>query len=181
MKNYNIQSIVLVALFTALTVVGTSIMIPLPGAFVHLGNAVLLLAVLLIGYIKGSFAGALGFAIFDYFHGYTMEIPYFFLESFVIGAVAIGLFTIVFKNNPTKIWHIILISLGAELTKIIMTQIKNTIIGLILGSNLSTAFSAALVKLPATLINASTTIIIVTFLYFPLKKALGQINRNRLA
>ena len=58
MNDHRIRSIVFVALFTALTVIGTMIKIPLPtGAFVHLGNAVLLLAVLLLGYVKGSLLG----------------------------------------------------------------------------------------------------------------------------
>ena len=57
MNDHRIRSIVFVALFTALTVIGTMIKIPLPTAFVHLGNAVLLLAVLLLGYVKGSLAG----------------------------------------------------------------------------------------------------------------------------
>jgi len=41
-----IESVVFVGLFAALTVIGTMIKIPLPtGAFVHMGNAVLLLSV----------------------------------------------------------------------------------------------------------------------------------------
>ena len=89
MNDHRIRSIVFVALFTALTVIGTMIKIPLPtGAFVHLGNAVLLLAVLLLGYVKGSLAGGLGFAIFDLLNGYATEAPYFILESFIVGAFA---------------------------------------------------------------------------------------------
>ena len=91
MNDHRIRSIVFVALFTALTVIGTMIKIPLPtGAFVHLGNAVLLLAVLLLGYVKGSLAGGLGFAIFDLLNGYATEAPYFILESFIVGAFAYG-------------------------------------------------------------------------------------------
>ncbi|MEG0629009.1 MAG: ECF transporter S component, partial [Enterococcus sp.] len=45
-----IQNLVLIALFAALTLIGTMIKIPLPtGAFIHFGNAVVLLAVLLVG------------------------------------------------------------------------------------------------------------------------------------
>ncbi len=50
-SNKRIQNLVLIALFAALTLMGTMIKIPLPtGAFLHFGNAVVLLAVLLIGY-----------------------------------------------------------------------------------------------------------------------------------
>jgi uncharacterized membrane protein len=47
-SNKRIQNLVLIALFAALTLMGTMIKIPLPtGAFLHFGNAVVLLAVLL--------------------------------------------------------------------------------------------------------------------------------------
>ena len=85
-----------------------------------------------------------------------------------------GLFAVfairLFKNNPTKIWQIIVIGIFTGIGKIIMTQIKNTVVLLIAGSNLSNAFIAASIKLPATLINVVSTIIIVSILYFPLKK-----------
>ncbi|MCJ0537886.1 ECF transporter S component [Enterococcus cecorum] len=166
----SIQAITLTALFAALTFIGTTIKIPLPtGAFVHLGNAMLLLAILLLGYFKGSLAGGLGFAIFDLLNGYATEAPYFILESFIVGLFAIFAIRL-FKNNPTKIWQIIIIGIFTGIGKIIMTQVKNTIVLLIAGSNLSNAFIAASIKLPATLINVVSTIIIVSILYFPLKK-----------
>lgn len=88
-KQHSTTSIVLIGLFTALTVLGTMLKIPLPtGAFVHLGNTVLLLAVLLIGYKKGALAGGLGFAIFDLLNGFAAEAPYFILESFIVGGAA---------------------------------------------------------------------------------------------
>ena len=56
-SNKRIQNLVLIALFAALTLMGTMIKIPLPtGAFLHFGNAVVLLAVLLIGYWQGALA-----------------------------------------------------------------------------------------------------------------------------
>ena len=164
----SIQAITLTALFAALTFIGTTIKIPLPtGAFVHLGNAMLLLAILLLGYFKGALAGGVGFAIFDLLNGYATEAPYFILESFIVGLFAVFAIRL-FKNNPTKIWQIIVIGIFTGIG--IMTQIKNTVVLLIAGSNLSNAFIAASIKLPATLINVVSTIIIVSILYFPLKK-----------
>ena len=172
----SIQAITLTALFAALTFIGTTIKIPLPtGAFVHLGNAMLLLAILLLGYFKGSLAGGLGFAIFDLLNGYATEAPYFILESFIVGLFAIFAIRL-FKNNPTKIWQIIVIGIFTGIGKIIMTQVKNTVVLLIAGSNLSNAFIAASIKLPATLINVVSTIIIVSILYFPLKKLNQRLN-----
>ena len=140
-----------------------------------LGNAMLLLAILLLGYFKGSLAGGLGFAIFDLLNGYATEAPYFILESFIVGLFAIFAIRL-FKNNPTKIWQIIVIGIFTGIGKIIMTQVKNTVVLLIAGSNLSNAFIAASIKLPATLINVVSTIIIVSILYFPLKKLNQRLN-----
>jgi uncharacterized membrane protein len=175
MRKSNTQMIVFVGLFTALTVIGTYIKIPLPtGAFVHLGNAVLLLAVLFLGYFKGSLAGGMGFAIFDVLNGFAPEAPYFILESFIVGAVAYGLFAL-FQKNPTKLWQILVIAAGTGVMKVIMTQIKNTVMQLFLGLDFGPAFSLAATRLPATLINVALTAIIVAFVYFPLKKAMDRI------
>lgn len=171
-KQSSIQALVLVALFTALTVIGTTIKIPLPtGAFVHLGNAVLLLAVLLLGYLKGSFAGGLGFFIFDLLNGYATEAPYFILESFIVGAAAYGAL-LIFKKKPTAIWQVVVIGVVTAIAKLLMTQIKNMVMLLIAGADFQAAFAGALTKLPATLINVTLTVVIVALVYFPLKKAL---------
>lgn len=174
-KKNSTTSIVLIGLFTALTILGTMLKIPLPtGAFVHLGNAVLLLAVLLIGYKKGALAGGLGFAIFDILNGFAAEAPYFILESFIVGGVA-ALMVLFFKKNINAIWKIIVIASTAGLAKIIMTQLKNTVMGLLAGADFNVAFVSASSKLPATFVNVATTIIIVTLAYFPLKKAMDVI------
>lgn len=173
-KKSSIHQVTFVAVFAALTVIGTMIKIPMPtGAFAHLGNAVLLLAILLLGYMKGALAGGLGFAIFDLLNGYAAEAPYFLFESFVVGAFAYGAF-LFFHKNPTKIWQIVMIGAVTGIGKVMMTQLKNTVTLFYLGSDWSSAFVAASTKLPATLINVMTTILIVTFLYFPLKKILQR-------
>ncbi|MBM7708516.1 ECF transporter S component [Enterococcus lemanii] len=169
-KNNTIHQITYIAVFAALTVIGTMIKIPMPtGAFAHLGNSVLLLAVLLLGYTRGALAGGLGFAIFDLLNGYAAEAPYFLFESFIVGAFAYGAF-LLFRKDPTKIWQIVCIGMVTGVGKIMMTQLKNTVKLFYLGSDWTTAFIAASAKLPATFINVFTTIIIVAFLYFPLKK-----------
>lgn len=180
MNDQKIQRIVLVALFTALTVVGTMIKIPLPtGAFVHLGNAVLLLAVLLLGYVNGSLAGGLGFALFDLLNGYATEAPYFILESFVVGAAAYGTF-LLFKKKPQKVWQLIVIGVVTGIVKLIMTQGKNTVMLWYLGSSFASAWIAAIVKLPATIINVGVTVLLVAILYFPLKTALDRTFQQKM-
>lgn len=171
-------NIVMVALFAALTFVATqSIRIPLPGAFVHTGNVMVLLSVLLLGYPKGALAGGLGLAIFDLLNGYATEAPYFILESFIVGGVAWFIFHNIFKekvDTPQDLWKITITAIGTGIAKIFMTQLKNVVVFLFMGQKFSLAFPAATAKLPATLINVVMTIILVTFLFLPLDKALKK-------
>ncbi|WEV45169.1 ECF transporter S component [Streptococcaceae bacterium ESL0687] len=172
MRNKKIQGTVLVAIFASLVVIATSIKIPLPtGAFVHLGNATLLLAVLLLGYFKGSLAGGLGFAIFDVLNGYVSEAPYFIVEAFIVGGAAYLAF-LYFKKNPKNVGQLFVIGLVTGLAKLGMTFLKNLVIQLYLGQGFEVSASLALAKLPATLINISITIVAVCLLYFPLRSAM---------
>lgn len=176
-KRFSIETIVFVALFAALTFVGTTIKIPLPtGAFVHMGNVMVLLAVLLLGYVRGSLAGGLGFFIFDLLNGYATEAPYFLLESFVVGAAASGALKL-FKSQPNKIWQVSCVAVAAGLAKIFMTQLKNTIVQWFVGNVGWSGFQTALFQLPATLINVGLTIGVVSLLYFPLKRGFQRIAR----
>lgn len=171
-KNNSTRSVILVGLFAALTILGTMIKIPMPtGDFIHLGNSVVLLAVLLLGYKKGALAGGVGFAIFDLLNGFAAEAPYFLLESFVIGGVA-TLTVIAFNYRLDSVWKITVIAICTGITKLLMTQAKNTLINLVAGADLQVAFIGAFTKIPATAINVVGTIIIVSFAYFPLKKAM---------
>lgn len=179
-KTSSTLSIILVALFAALTLLGTMIKIPLPtGAFVHLGNAVFLLSVLLIGYKKGALAGGLGFALFDLLNGYAMEAPYFILECFIVGGAA-ALMIRFFKNNINTVGKLIAVAIATGIAKIIMTQLKNTVVNLMAGATLPVAFGGALATLLATVINVAITIIVVTLIYFPLKKAFDSITANHI-
>lgn len=175
------QNIVFIALFAALTFVATTIKIPLPtGAFVHLGNAVLVLSVLLLGYTSGSLAGGIGFFLFDLLNGYATEAPYFLIEAFIVGGATYLAFNS-FKKHPTRVWQIVVIGLSAGVAKIIMTQIKNTIVQLWVGvPTLDLAFKTALVKLPATFTNVGLTILVVGIVYFPLSQAFSRIIKRKI-
>ena len=174
-----IQNLVLIALFAALTFIGTMIKIPLPtGAFIHFGNAVVLLAVLLIGYWQGSLAGGIGFFIFDIMNGFASEAPYFLIESFVVGAAAYAAFAI-FKRKPSRVYQIIVIGIFAGIAKFIMSAIKVTVMGMIAGAQLKPAFFAAIATMPATVINIFSTILIVSLVFFPLRRAMQLIFHNQ--
>ena len=173
--------IVLTGLFGTLTFVGTTLRIPMPSAvgapFIHLGNAVLLLAVLLIGYRKGAFAGGIGFAIFDILNGYAAEAPYFILESFIVGGIATLIF-MAFGKKDDKLYKIIIVAIGAGLTKIAMTFLKGIVKSLFLGLAFKPAVLASVASLPATLVNFVSTIVIVSLVYYPLKKIVDSFYRR---
>lgn len=174
-----IQNLVLVALFAALTLMGTMIKIPLPtGAFIHFGNSVVLLAVLLVGYWQGSLAGGLGFFVFDILNGFAAEAPYFLIESFVVGAAAYVAFSF-FKQKPTRIRQVIIIGISAGIAKFVMSVIKATVMSMIAGAQLKPAFFAALATMPATVIKIFSTILIVSLVYFPLRRAMQLIFHNQ--
>ncbi|WP_159723308.1 ECF transporter S component [Enterococcus sp. CSURQ0835] len=180
MKNdQKVQTLVLIALFAALTFSGTMIKIPLPtGAFIHFGNAVVLLAVLLIGYWQGALAGGIGFFVFDLLNGYATEAPYFLVESFIVGGAAY-LAILLFKKKITKVSQVVVVGIAAGIAKFVMSVIKATVMGIIAGAQVKPAFWAALATMPATVINIFSTIIIVSIVYFPLKKAMRAIFRGR--
>ena len=64
------------------------------------------------------------------------------------------------------------------LAKLAMTQIKNTVMLWYLGSSWSGAWSAAVIKLPATVINVVVTILIVAIAYFPLRAAIQRVTKG---
>lgn len=172
-KKIDIRDIVLIALFTSLTIIGTMIRIPVPSAFgapfIHLGNSILLLSVLLLGFKKGALAGGLGFALFDLLNGFPLEAPYFFFESFIVGGVAALIFKGLHQHKRT-LWGIALTAFGAGIMKLIMTFLKNTVIAYTLSGNLNVALISGSSSLPATIVNVISTVIIVTLIYPTLQK-----------
>ena len=120
---WSIKETTLMGLFAALTVVGTSIRVPLPALvgnpFFHFGLPILSLAVLTLGFFKGSLAGGIGFAIFDILNGFAAEAPYFILESFVVGA-ALTFAYHRFEKYENKAWFIPVIMIIAAIAKITM-------------------------------------------------------------
>jgi len=169
---WSVRETTLMGLFAALTVVGTSIRVPLPALvgnpFFHFGLPILSLAVLTLGFFKGSLAGGIGFAIFDILNGFASEAPYFILESFVVG----GVLTLAYRRfqaHENKAWFIPVIMTIAAIAKITMTFLKNLVIQLMMGNAFGVSAVASFSTLYITVINALAAIIIVSILYKPVK------------
>lgn len=168
-QNRIVIDIVLVALFTSITFVATSIQVPMPALigkpFVHLGNSAVLLSVLLLGYKRGALAGGFGLALFDVMHGYAMEAPYYFVECFIVGGVAAYVFSLVnYKQHGTNL-KLILVILSAVFAKLVMTTGHNFVMSLFKGMTLQPAIIATISSLFPTIINCITTLVTVFVIY----------------
>lgn len=76
--NSNLKKIVMTALFAALACVATmSIRIPTPGTsgYIHPGDAIVILAGVILGPVYGMFAGGIGSALSDLIGGYFIYVP----------------------------------------------------------------------------------------------------------
>lgn len=78
---------------TSLVMVATMVIrihVPFTQGYVHLGDAVIFIAVLVLGKKFGTFAGGVGSALADFFSGYAYYAPWTFvvkaLMAFVVGA-----------------------------------------------------------------------------------------------
>ena len=89
MKNDNVRTLTYAGLMAALCYVGYAVFpaINASGTKVHLGNAFVVLAALLIGGLYGGLAGAVGLTIADLSLGYTASAPRTFITKLVIGLI----------------------------------------------------------------------------------------------
>lgn len=169
----NTYKYVLTSLFAALTFVGTNIGFKLPAAigapFIHFGNIFFFLAVLLIGFLMGSTAGAIGFFIYDILNGYAIVAPMIVVEAYFVGfLLAIGMKWIRISNNKVRISAIVFVGV---LGKLVASFVEGIIMAMIGGATFQIAAVASFTSLPATAINGIITICLVSIAYTPLKKA----------
>lgn len=81
MKSKRLERLILAALFTALIAVFTVIIaipVPMTNGYVHLGDSMIFLSVLLLGWKHGAIAAALGSALADIYLGYVHYAPWTF-------------------------------------------------------------------------------------------------------
>lgn len=90
--------LVLMAMFAALSFVVLWLKIPIGSQFVHPGNAICILAALLLGGVPGGIAGAVGMGMYDLFF-YITSLPKTLVLKFVMGLAA-GLIFRYGKKRP---------------------------------------------------------------------------------
>lgn len=89
MKNNKLHTLILTALFAALTCVATLVIhIPTIAGYTNLGDGMVLLGAFLLGPLYGGLAGGLGSALADLISGYTWYVPGSFLIKGLVGVFA---------------------------------------------------------------------------------------------
>ena len=81
----NIKQLTKTAMMAALVFLGTFVFkIPTPNGYTHLGDCLIFVAVLALGWKRGAIAGGLGAALADLAGGYAVWIiPTFFIKSII--------------------------------------------------------------------------------------------------
>lgn len=177
-KQNSLQALVLTGLFAAIIYIGIWVLrIPIPAMvgrpFIHFGNTLTAVAILLLGYRNGMIAGIIGLGGFDILNGYAATSWLTMLEIVVVASVITLVFR-AFKYQDTK-RNIIIIAIIAGLTKILTTYCVSIVEALMVGTSLKVAYIAAFLSLPATVVNSCTTAICTPILYFIFKDAARRI------
>ncbi len=178
--NITVKKIAQIGIFAALSYVAFAflqIKIPLPAGdmvSIHMGNAVVILAALLIGGSEGGIAGALGMTVGDLLDPvYIVYAPKTFVCKILIGVVcglsAHKLFKIRTVTDNKRVLPFVIISSAAGM---IFNVIFDPLIGyyykiLILGKDVASV--ALKYNIGVTSINALTSIIVGTLGYMLLK------------
>ncbi|HEL1606199.1 TPA: ECF transporter S component [Streptococcus suis] len=162
MKQNQLRQLTEISLFAALIcVVVFFIRIPFGSQFVHLGNALVVVGVLIFGAKKGALAASLGLGIFDLLSGYASVAWITILESLIVCFVLHLFYEKFLQANDSLSNGIV-----AALTKIILNLLKYTLTGSLVGGlTPSASFLAALGRILGTYGTAITTIIAVPILY----------------
>ncbi|MBY5035184.1 ECF transporter S component [Streptococcus gallolyticus] len=175
MKNNVLRDLAETSLFAALIFVSVyALRIPVGAQFIHFGNALVVVGVLLFGAKKGATAAALGLGIFDLVTGYASVAWITILESLIVCLVLYVVYEKALKQND-KTANVIAVGVLAAVTKIVLNLIKYTIMGsLVGGTTFGAAFGLSLVKILGSYGSALATIVAVPILYPIFKQILKK-------
>ena len=173
MKSDKTRELVELSLYAALIIVSVQfIRIPFGPQFVHLGNALVVIAVLIFGARKGALVATVGLGLFDIFNGYAAEVWITILESLIVCFVLYLVFEKLLKSND-KMMNIIIVGVIAAV--IILNFVKYTIINSVVAAiPLNAAMALALTKIGGTFGTSVVTIIAVPLLYPVFKRILQK-------
>ena len=176
MTNKTTKELTQYSLFAALIFLSVqSLRIPVGPQFVHLGNALVVIGLLLYGSKVGALVASIGLGVFDLLNGYASVAWITILESLVVCLVLHLVYEKALKADD-KTQNIIIVAVVAAITKIILNFIKYTITNIVVGNlTFGVAASTAIVKIGGTFGTALVTIIAVPILYPIFKQIVGLI------
>jgi uncharacterized membrane protein len=103
-KNNSTMQLILTGLMMAMIVVATMLIIiptPFTNGYIHLGDAMIFLSVLILGWKRGAVAAGAGSALADLLIGYAVWAPWTLVIKGAMGAV-MGLFILKAMRKPGK-------------------------------------------------------------------------------
>ena len=110
-KKLDVKTLTFTALFAALTYVATAIIkIPTPGTsgYIHPGDAIVILAGVVLGPAWGFLAGGIGSAMADLLGGYFVYVPITFVIKGLVSLCSALLYRKVGKNSKSRYIAVIL-------------------------------------------------------------------------
>lgn len=167
------------SLFAALIFISVELLrIPVGTQFIHLGNALVVVAVLLYGARRAALVAAIGLGLFDMINGYAAVVWITVLEALVVCYLLHVIYEKLLKSVD-KPMIIVAIGLLAAAAKLVMNLVKYSLIAYF-GAQLplSVALWAALGKIGGSLGTALVTVIAVPLLY-PVFKQLRQAVKSK--
>ena len=162
MTNKAIRTLVLAALFAALTCVATMVIqIPSPmNGFVNLGDCFVLLAGWVLGPLYGSLAAGIGSALADMFTGYMHYAPGTFLIKAVMALIAWAVAKALIARFSGK--RTLCKGISAVLAELFMVVGYYLYAGLLLGKGLGALGAAA--SIPGNLVQGAVGAIVAVLL-----------------
>lgn len=170
LKDAELKKIVMAALFAAFACVATmSIRIPTPGTggYIHPGDAVVILAGVILGPVWGLLAAGIGSALADLIGGYFFYVPITFVIKGIVAFTAGVLYQKVGKTPRSRWMAVVLGGVGDIL---LVTG------GYFLCESLIYGAAASAASVPANLIQGVSGLVIGIFLY-PVLIAVPDIRR----
>lgn len=168
------------SLFAALIFISVELLrIPVGAQFIHLGNALVVVAVLLYGARRAALVAAIGLGLFDMINGYAAVVWITVLEALMVCYLLHVIYE-KFLKSVDKPMIIVAVGLLAA-AKLVMNLVKYSLIAYF-GAQLplSVALWAALGKIGGSLGTALVTVIAVPLLY-PVFKQLRQAVKKKEA
>ena len=131
-SDVSIKTLSKMAMMAAITFVGIyTVKIPVPNGYVHIGDCMIFLGVLLLGTKRGALAGAIGAAVSDLLAGYAHWIVPTFLIKFIMASI-MGLF--IDKIMPKVKWNWLIGAIVGGIAQIALYFVADTVMfGMALG------------------------------------------------